>query len=216
MQAQFYCSIRYKKYIPYFFLNFLNIRLFNKPMSDLMSRINSQQIQHRYTNRTRKPRHVPCVSTSRRRADWFLKGIFFKDESRSTNARGQTKLQIICNCGGAQREREGMREYKRMEIESKRERMKEKRKKKIKQRKNASETVVFRRKRNYKEANPRDADGRRKRSPLSQSRSRSTRPFFFLSLFLRFLRLLQHHNFAYQAARDSQLCISLRDITHKL
>lgn len=35
---------------------------------------------------------------------------------------------------------------------------KEKRKKKPEQKKNASETVVFRRKRNYKEANPRDAN----------------------------------------------------------
>lgn len=52
-----------------------------------------------------------------------------------------------------------MRRDKRTEIESKSEREHTKEKqKKSEQRKNANETVVFRRKRNYKEANPRDAD----------------------------------------------------------
>ena len=156
-----------------------------------MPRINSWQIQNRYTNRTLKPRHVPRVSTSRRRADWDLKGIFFKDESRSTNARGQTKLQIICNCGIA---REGRDEG----VQEDGDRVKERTRtyegeKKMKQRKNASETVVFRRKRNYKEANPRNADSMVVENvPRFHSRGLVPLvPFSSLSLFLRrFLRLL--------------------------
>lgn len=68
------------------------------------------------------------IATPRWLAHGFKRNFFFFNRlSRSTNARGQTKLQIICNCGGTQRET-GERGNKRMEIESKSERKRTKEK----------------------------------------------------------------------------------------